>query len=79
MRKKGLSLFLSLLLAVSVTCSAFAAFPDVTSSYDWAKDAIDTLVNNKIVEGYPDGTFKPGNNITKQEAITLFALSLIHI
>lgn len=76
MRKKGLSLFLSLLLAVSVTCSAFAAFPDVTSSYDWAKDAIDTLVNNKIVEGYPDGTFKPGNNITKQEAITLFARTM---
>ena len=48
----------------------------MTSSYDWAKDAIDTLVNNKIVEGYPDGTFKPGNNITKQEAITLFARTM---
>ncbi|WP_138159440.1 S-layer homology domain-containing protein [Peptoniphilus catoniae] len=37
----------------------------------WAKDAIDLLVANNIVKGYPDGSFKPENKITRAEAVKI--------
>ena len=37
----------------------------------WAKNAIETLYGNKIIKGYPDGTFKPNENITRAEAVTV--------
>ncbi len=73
MLKKAISLILSLCLLVSVTSAFAASFSDVTSSYSWAEEAIKTLADNQVITGYPDGTFKPGNNITKEEAIALFA------
>lgn len=77
MMKKGLTLLVTSMFAFSACMTAFAAtFSDVNSNYDWAEDAIATLANEKIIEGYPDGTFKPGGNITKQEAIALFARCL---
>lgn len=77
MLKKGMALIVSSMLAVSVFSSTFAAsFSDVTANYDWAQDSIETLANEKIIEGYPDGTFQPGKNITKQEAIALFSRCL---
>lgn len=77
MMKKGLTLLVTSMFAFSACMTAFAAtFSDVNSNYDWAEDAISTLANEKIIEGYPDGTFKPGGNITKQEAIALFARCL---
>ena len=77
MMKKVLALLVSVVLILGSFSSVFAAsFSDVTKSYDWAEEAIETLAAKKVITGYPDGTFKPGNNITKQEAITLFARCL---
>lgn len=33
----------------------------------WAKDEISRFVKTEIINGYPDGTFKPDNNITRAE------------
>ncbi len=33
----------------------------------WSTESIESLVSKGIIEGYPDGTFKPENNITRQE------------
>ena len=42
-------------------------FPDVSSSR-WSNYAIATLLNGKIISGYPeDGLFKPSNPITRAE------------
>jgi len=41
-------------------------FPDVLAGR-WSNVAIATLLNGKIVSGYPDGEFKPGNYITRAE------------
>ena len=41
-------------------------FSDVKSS-DYAYNAIIKLANNFILEGYENGTFKPGNSITRAE------------
>ncbi len=76
MRKKALSLVLGLCMLVSAVAVSAAAFSDVTSNYNWAKDAIAKLADDGVIAGYPDGTFKPGNNITKEEAISLLARML---
>lgn len=37
----------------------------------WAKDAIQWGMDNKIISGYPDGTFRPNGTMTRAEAITM--------
>ncbi len=75
MGKKLCAMVLSLVLAATSTFATVSAadFSDVTAAYDWASEAIDQLSDAGIVTGYPDGTFKPGNSVSKQESIALFA------
>lgn len=65
--KKYLSLLLALLLILSSTV-AFTQGNEV-SDYEthWAKKEIDYMKEKKILSGYPDGTFRPDNNMTKAE------------
>jgi len=37
----------------------------------WAKDYIMILVSNGYIKGYPDGTFKPSNNIKRSECVAI--------
>lgn len=77
MKKRGISLLVALVLLLSTTVTAFAAtFEDVGESFSWAMEAIDDLAEKGIISGYPDGTFKPEADITKEEAIALFAKAL---
>ncbi|MCD1147563.1 S-layer homology domain-containing protein, partial [Peptoniphilus sp. KCTC 25270] len=46
--------------------NAEAPFADVQGH--WAEAAIDQASGNGRINGYPDGTFKPNNNITRAEA-----------
>ena len=46
-----------------------ADFSDIASH--WAKNEISAASNNGWINGYPDGTFKPDNHITRAEAMTL--------
>ena len=46
-------------------------FSDKAKIADWAKESVGSLSNAGGIGGYPDGTFKPTNNMTKQEAIAL--------
>lgn len=41
-------------------------FSDLSSTY-WAYNSIMALVNEKVLSGYPDGTFKPGKSVTRAE------------
>ena len=50
------------------TASA-ASFTDTASH--WARNAIETASANGWVTGYPDGTFRPNNSITRAEAMTM--------
>jgi len=45
-------------------------FGDVATER-WSNTAISTLAGPKIVEGYPDGSFKPANKITRAEFAAL--------
>jgi hypothetical protein len=37
----------------------------------WAKDPIERLVQHNIITGFPDGTFKPEQTVTREEFIKL--------
>ncbi|HOV28094.1 MAG TPA: S-layer homology domain-containing protein [Pseudobacteroides sp.] len=37
----------------------------------WAQNYINTLISKGYVKGYPDGTFRPNNNIKRSECVTL--------
>ena len=49
--------------------STTADFSDIVSH--WAKNEISAASNNGWINGYPDGTFRPDNKITRAEAMTL--------
>lgn len=57
-------------LAESKLISENSLFNDVTEDH-WAKDFINTAYKNKYLSGYGNGLFKPENNVTYQEAITI--------
>ncbi|MGM9323024.1 S-layer homology domain-containing protein [Deinococcus aquaticus] len=48
------------------------ALTDVPAGH-WAKDAIDKLVSTGIILGYPDGTFRGTQNLTRYEAAVIIA------
>lgn len=47
-------------------------FPDVKSS-DWFSTYVCTALQNQIIQGYPDGTFKPANPVNRAEALKIIA------
>ncbi|WP_084050775.1 S-layer homology domain-containing protein [Deinococcus hopiensis] len=58
--------------------AAPASAPQVPTLTDvpaghWAKDAIDRLVGKGIILGYPDGTFRGTQNLTRYEAAVIIA------
>ena len=67
--KKILAITLSLVLVFSMTCFA-AGFSDLSSDH-WAYRNILVLAENGVINGYPDGTFKPENTITRGEFFKL--------
>jgi hypothetical protein len=52
-----------------------ATFSDLKDTH-WAKSSIDHLSRLEIISGYPDGTFKPENNIKINEFILMTIKSL---
>jgi hypothetical protein len=66
MRKTLVTLVIvSMILAGFAGVAGAAGFPDITDSKLQAK--VGKLVALGIINGYPDGTFKPGNRITRAE------------
>ncbi|EOD01699.1 S-layer homology domain-containing protein [Caldisalinibacter kiritimatiensis] len=46
-------------------------FDDKDDIGTWALEYIKAGVKNEIIEGYPDGTIKPNNEVTRAEAFTM--------
>lgn len=50
---------------------AAESFSDVHDTY-WASDSIQRLADQGIIHGYPDGTYRPGQTITRAQVAELF-------
>lgn len=49
-------------------------FSDMTQH--WAKDAVDTLTQSGIIGGFPDGTFRPNDSVTRAQFTVMVARAL---
>lgn len=76
MKKKLLTTLGALVLACSFPITGTAAgkqqFSDVPMTKHFA-EAVNELAERNIIGGYPDGTFKPGNPITRGQAAAIIA------
>src|SRR5665647_3499744 len=69
--KKRVAILTVLCMMLTLAPSpAFAATMSDISGH-WAQTTIQSWTDNNLIKGYPDGTFKPDNNITRAEFITL--------
>jgi hypothetical protein len=59
-----------------ITVAEPMTFFDVTED-DWFSEHVRAASSREIVNGYPDGTFKPGNFITRAEAAKIVYLTMI--
>lgn len=50
-------------------------FPDVSADH-WASGYVNVATAQGIIKGYPDGTFKPDQNVTHAEALTMLVRAL---
>ncbi|MDY3118855.1 MAG: S-layer homology domain-containing protein, partial [Peptoniphilus sp.] len=62
--------FAQMIKAIDKANTGVAPFADVKGH--WAEVAIDQAYANGRIAGYPDGTFRPNNHITRAEAVTVF-------
>ena len=62
--------FAAMLVRLMGASGGSASFPDVDSGH-WACGSIATAASQGWLEGYPDGTFRPDQPITRAEAITV--------
>ena len=69
MKKRMLAVLLSFVMAFAMVMPAVAVGSDVNGH--WAQSDIEYLNLKGIMKGYPDGSFKPNNKISKAEYITL--------
>lgn len=76
MKKKLLKVAVTSALTVAFAVPAFASpFSDVEKDH-WAYDAVESLAQAGIIEGYGDDTFKGENNITRYEMAQMVAKAL---
>ncbi|MDD6734868.1 MAG: S-layer homology domain-containing protein [Clostridiales bacterium] len=74
--KKILSAMLAATVAAGSAVPVFAAdtFTDVNEkSYAWAYEYVEEMAKDGLIKGYEDGTFRPGNSVSRMEAFALFA------
>lgn len=71
------SLVLAMAMALGVTASAYAAnpFSDVPAGH-WAYDAVNKLVAEGVVDGYPDGTYGGDKLMTRYEMAQIVAKAM---
>lgn len=55
----------------NLIATATSTFIDRSHIATWAKESIDTLTSLSIMKGYPDGSFKPKQSLTRAESAEL--------
>ena len=75
MRKKILILGLIAVGMLVSMCSYAVTFSDLSTEH-WAYSYITSLVEKGIISGYPDGTYKPENTVSRAEFMKLIMAAL---
>ncbi|MBQ7900857.1 MAG: S-layer homology domain-containing protein [Clostridia bacterium] len=75
MKKSVLKRILTTIIVVTMlSTTAFASFSDVNATtYSWAIEAINSMADAGIINGYGDGTFGPEKSISKLEGLSLIS------
>lgn len=83
-RTRKLWIMILTIAIIVMQCGMFAkypsfanakSFPDVPSNH-WGKAFIDSLSSKEIITGYPDGSFKPNENVKINEFIAMTVKAL---
>lgn len=75
MRKKILSILLACAMCIGLSAPAYAAeqrFQDVPTAH-WAYAAVTEMAEHKVVNGYNDGSFHPGDTVKSVEFAAMVA------
>ena len=64
--KKTLFIMILIIILSAMNTAYAKSFPDVTKD-SILQEAVGMLSGYKIMEGYPDGSFKPDKNVTRAE------------
>lgn len=70
--KKSLACLITAMFLSTVPLAYAASFTDL-QGYGWASPYITDVNGKNIIAGYPDGTFKPGNSVTRIESFVMLA------
>lgn len=76
MKKRFLAVIVLTLLISAININVFASnieFTDTTGH--WAENTINKWADDGIISGYPDGTFKPDNPVTRAELSKILTLA----
>src|SRR5699024_1866863 len=57
------------------TASAASDFSDASDIPSWADDSVAYLVEKGAIQGYPDGSYRADNPITRAEAAQIIAIT----
>ena len=88
--KKFIRTALAALMAMSMAAPVLAAptddntiygansrFSDIyTDDFEWARIYINAMAQRGLISGYEDGTFRPDNDVTRLEGLSLFARAM---
>src|SRR5665647_2220743 len=70
--RKGMAMLVVLcMLFMLMPVSVFATYVASDISGHWAEYEIQSWIDKSLIEGYPDGSFKPDQNVTRAEFMTL--------
>lgn len=71
MTRKSTKKIVVMVLVLLMVCSNLTFAKGDDSKGHWAEKSIQSWVDKGYIKGYPDGSFKPENNITRAEFISL--------
>lgn len=70
--KKSLILFLTAIMLVTMAAPALANGKTKENlKTHWAGESVDKWQGNGVVQGYPDGSFKPDHKVTRAELVSI--------
>lgn len=70
MKKISISLLIGIFLGGAVTVFASSVFSDISGN-EWFAGNLANVSEKGIIKGYPDGTFKPSNSVSRAELVAI--------